>query len=210
VKIIGSSAFGRESQEVTGVGMEEMRGTRGVQATREPPPAVVALRKSSFFRFLTDDDLARLARLGVRRSYAAGDPMVEEGSDRGGLFVILSGTAEVDAGGTVHTLRAGDFFGEMALLARTRRTATVFAVEPVEVMIIETIDYGAFLIENPSVAVTCSKVWLAGWPRPRHLTRPTAPETALRGPRETEVSRSRRPERSGDRAAGRSRRTRRG
>jgi CRP-like cAMP-binding protein len=136
------------------VGMEGMSVAREVQATWEPPSAVVALRSGSFFRFLTDDDLTRLARIGVRRSYAAGDQMVEEGSDRGGLFVILSGTAQVDAGGAVHTLGPGDFFGEMALLARSRRTATVFAVESVEVMIIETIDYRAFLIENPSVAVT--------------------------------------------------------
>jgi CRP-like cAMP-binding protein len=116
--------------------------------------SVAVLRNNSFFRFLTDDDLTRLAHIGVRRSYSAGDPMVEESSARGGLFVILSGAAEVNAGGAVQGLGPGDFFGEMALLPGSRRTATVLAVEPVEVMIFETMDYRAFLIENPSVAVT--------------------------------------------------------
>jgi len=52
---------------------------------------VEALRKVRFFEELTDDDLSRVAKVGQRRSYAAGDALVERDSDRGGLFVILSG-----------------------------------------------------------------------------------------------------------------------
>jgi CRP/FNR family cyclic AMP-dependent transcriptional regulator len=67
--------------------------------------------------------------------------------------VILSGTAKVEVGGTVHELGPGDFFGEMALLGHTRRSASVTAAEPVEALVIETIYFDPFLIENPSVAV---------------------------------------------------------
>jgi CRP/FNR family cyclic AMP-dependent transcriptional regulator len=72
----------------------------------------------------------------------------------GGLFVLLSGTAAVSAGGAMHVLRPGDFFGEMALLAGRPRSATVTAMEPVEAMSIETMYFRPFLIKNPSVAVT--------------------------------------------------------
>ena len=51
-------------------------------------------------------------------------------------------------------LSSGDFFGEMALLTGSRRTATVRATEPVHAMVIETMYFRPFLIENPSVAVT--------------------------------------------------------
>ena len=112
-----------------------------------------ALRKVRFFEELTDDDLERVAKLGQRRRYAAGDAPVERDSDRGGLFVILSGTASVDVGGATHQLGSGDFFGEMALLGRTRRSASVTATEPVEALVIETIYFDPFLIQNPSVAV---------------------------------------------------------
>ncbi|HZB02235.1 MAG TPA: Crp/Fnr family transcriptional regulator [Actinomycetota bacterium] len=112
-----------------------------------------ALRKVRFFEELTDDDLERVAKIGQRRRYAAGDALVERNSDRGGLFVILSGTASVEVGGTTHQLGAGDFFGEMALLGRTRRSASVTATEPLEALVIETIYFDPFLIENPSVAV---------------------------------------------------------
>ena len=86
--------------------------------------------------------------------YAAGVRIVEEHSDRGGFYVLLSGTVEADVGDVVHRLGPGDFFGELAMLARSRRTASVLAVEPVEAMVFETMDFRAFLIENPSVAVT--------------------------------------------------------
>jgi len=117
------------------------------------PSDVDALRNVRFFEELTDDDLGRVAKLGQRRSYDAGSMLVERDSDRGGLFVILSGTAEVEVGGATHRLRAGDFFGEMALLGHTRRSASVTAADPVEALVIETIYFEPFLIQNPSVAV---------------------------------------------------------
>jgi voltage-gated potassium channel len=119
----------------------------------ELPSHVQALRRVRFFEELTDDDLARVAKVGQRRSFAPGDALVERDSDRGGLFVILAGKAQVEVGGAVHDLGPGDFFGEMALLGRTRRSASVTASEPVEALVIETIYFDPFLIENPSVAV---------------------------------------------------------
>ncbi len=117
------------------------------------PSDVEALRRVRFFEELTDDDLARVAKVGQRRSFAAGDALVERDSDRGGLFVILAGRAQVEVGGAVHDLGPGDFFGEMALLGRTRRSASVTAAEPVEALVIETIYFDPFLMQNPSVAV---------------------------------------------------------
>jgi CRP-like cAMP-binding protein len=107
-----------------------------------------------FFEDLTTEDLDRVARIGQRRSFRSGEPMVTLDSVGGGLFVILSGSATVEAGGKQHTLRPGDFFGEMALLARMPRSATVIAAGDVEAMTIEAMYFRPFLIKNPSVAVT--------------------------------------------------------
>src|SRR4029453_867133 len=96
-----------------------------------------ALRKVRFFEELTDDDLERVVKVGQRRSFTAGEALVERNSDRGGLYVILSGTAEVEVGGATHTLGPGDFFGEMALLEHARRSASVTATEPVDALVIE-------------------------------------------------------------------------
>lgn len=120
----------------------------------ELPPEVEALRRVPFFEELTSEDVDRIAKIGERRSFAEGDRIVSKDEVGGGLFVILSGTATVGAGGALHTLKAGDFFGEMALLAGRPRSATVTAAEPVEAMSIETMYFRPFLIKNPSVAVT--------------------------------------------------------
>jgi CRP-like cAMP-binding protein len=119
----------------------------------ELPPEIEALRTVPFFEGLTPEDLERIARIGERRTYRPGEAMVrkeEEGLD---LFVILSGTAEVATGGTVHRLGPGQFFGEMALLANRPRSATVTAVDLVEAMTIRAMYFKPFLAKNGSVAV---------------------------------------------------------
>ena len=120
----------------------------------ELPSEVEALRRVPFFEDLTPEDLDRIARVGERRSFAPGEEMVAKASVGDGLFVILSGTASVQAGGKTHALGPGAFFGEMALLGRRPRSATVTASEPVEAMVLEATYFRPFLIKNPSVAVT--------------------------------------------------------
>jgi len=134
-------------------------------------PEADALRALAFFSESADDDLVRVTRIGRRRAFGAGEHLIERGSDSGGLFVLLSGRVSVDAGGAIQELGPGEFVGEMALLGpkdqagtgpdffgehpadRGRRSANVTAVEPVEALVIETIYFEPFLMENPSVAV---------------------------------------------------------
>ncbi len=111
------------------------------------------LRRIPFFEDLTPEDLERVAKIGERRSFGAGEPIVAEGSEGQAMFVIVSGRASVEAGGRTHGLGPGDFFGEMALLGRKPRSATVTAIEPVECLVFETMYFKPFLIKNPSVAV---------------------------------------------------------
>jgi CRP-like cAMP-binding protein len=119
----------------------------------EERPEIEALRRIPFFEELTSEDLERLSRVGRRRSFPSGEAIVTRGSDDPGLYILLSGSASVEAGGRTHTLRPGDFVGEMALLAGRPRTATVVAVDPVEALVITTMYFRPFLIANPSVAV---------------------------------------------------------
>jgi CRP/FNR family cyclic AMP-dependent transcriptional regulator len=122
---------------------------------------IEALRKIPFFEGLTSEDLDRIARIGERRTFQAGQAIVAKDSVGGGLFVILSGSATVEAGGKRHRLGPGQFFGEMALLSGKPRSATVTAEEPVEAMAFEAMYFRPFLIKNPSVAVTILEVVVA-------------------------------------------------
>jgi CRP-like cAMP-binding protein len=119
----------------------------------ELSPEVESLRKIPFFEGLTPEDLDRIARIGRRVSFGAGETIVEKDSQGTGMFVILSGTAGVEVGGREHKLGPGEFFGEMALIAARRRSATVTAKEPLEALTIEATYFKPFLMKNPSVAV---------------------------------------------------------
>jgi CRP/FNR family transcriptional regulator, cyclic AMP receptor protein len=122
--------------------------------TDELAPEIEALRKVPFFEDLTPEDLERIATIGQRLTFAAGQPILNKDEVGGGLFVLLSGSATVEAGGKSHRLRPGDFLGEMSLLGHRPRSATVTAEEPVEVLTVEATYFRPFLIKNPSVAVT--------------------------------------------------------
>ena len=124
----------------------------------ELPAEVEALRRIPFFEDLTSQDLARIARVGRRTSFAAGDAILTRGGDDPGLYVLLSGSAAVEAGGRTVAIRAGDFVGEMSLLSGRPRTATVTATEPVEALVVSTLSFRPFLIANPSVAVRILEV----------------------------------------------------
>jgi CRP-like cAMP-binding protein len=111
------------------------------------------LRQIPFFEGITPEDLERVARIGERQSFQAGETIIAKDAEGQALFVLLSGRASVAAGGKTHQLGPGDFVGEMALLGRRRRSATVTATEPSEALVFEAMYFKPFLIKNPSVAV---------------------------------------------------------
>jgi len=62
------------------------------------------------------------------RTFSAGETVTAEGSTGVGFFVIESGNAKVTIGGEERrTLGPGDYFGEVALLNESARTATITA-----------------------------------------------------------------------------------
>ena len=65
--------------------------------------------------------------------YNEGQIIIEEGSSENELFIILSGSVNVLKGQaqftSVGTIKAGDFFGEISFIMRSKRTANVVAKE---------------------------------------------------------------------------------
>jgi CRP-like cAMP-binding protein len=112
-----------------------------------------ALREIPFFAGLEARDVSAIVQVGERVKFEAGKPIVEAGDKGDAMYVILSGSAEVDVGGRYHVLKQGDFFGEMALISSKKRTATVKAVEPVEALRVPADDFRDFLLEHPSVSL---------------------------------------------------------
>jgi CRP/FNR family cyclic AMP-dependent transcriptional regulator len=90
--------------------------------------AVSLLQRVPLFSDLDRKELERIAASMKERTFSAGDTVTAEGQSGVGFFVIESGDAKV----TVHgedrrRLGPGDYFGEVALLIESARTATITA-----------------------------------------------------------------------------------
>lgn len=113
---------------------------------------VVRLQQSPLFEGLSRKQLARLAQLSDDLDLPAGAVLCKEGSRGQEFFVIVDGEAEVTKRGRrIATLGPGDFFGEIALLERVNRTATVTAVTPLRFFVISNRAFDAVLDTDPTI-----------------------------------------------------------
>jgi CRP-like cAMP-binding protein len=97
--------------------------------------------------------LERLGMLTEEVDVPAGKVLIRQGELGDDLMVIVSGTVDVERDGVrVNTLRSGDFFGEIAVIDRGPRTATVTANTPSRLLVINHRDFNALMDEFPDVA----------------------------------------------------------
>ena len=116
-------------------------------------PTPELLRKIGLFSDLDQKDLESLADEFNERSFAPGDTVALEGA--GGLmfFVVESGEATVEVHGEeVGRLGPGDAFGEVALIDRRPRTATVTATSDLRTYGLPVFVFRPFVEARPQVA----------------------------------------------------------
>jgi CRP/FNR family transcriptional regulator, cyclic AMP receptor protein len=115
---------------------------------------VEQLRTVPLFSDCSARELGSLGRFLRQVDFPAGREIVKEGQTGTGLHVIVEGEAKVVAGGrTRRRLGPGAFFGEISLLDRGPRTATVVAETPVRTLALSAWNFRAALKEHPSMAV---------------------------------------------------------
>jgi CRP/FNR family transcriptional regulator, cyclic AMP receptor protein len=89
------------------------------------------LRKIPVFSDLDDEELQHIAALAAEVSVPAGKELVREGDYSYDVLAIEEGTASVERDGDhIADLEAGDVVGEMGVLERSQRNATVTATSP--------------------------------------------------------------------------------
>ena len=120
---------------------------------------VEMLERTPVFSELTKRDLNALAQTARQRRYAAGEVIIKEGSDAIGCFLLASGEVEVVKGldspnqEVLATLGPGDFFGEMAIIDDSPRSATVRAITDTECIAITRWDFMAEVRTRPDIAI---------------------------------------------------------
>ncbi|MCZ7535720.1 MAG: cyclic nucleotide-binding domain-containing protein [Acidimicrobiia bacterium] len=111
------------------------------------------LSQVPLFSACSKRDLALVARRAEDVRVEAGKVLVTEGEAGHEFFVIVSGTARVSRRGRrVATLSPGSAFGELALLDKAPRNATVVAETPMELVVLGQREFAGIIDEVPGFA----------------------------------------------------------
>ena len=127
----------------------------GVTVPPQAPAQAQTLARVPLFENLTAEQRATIAAMFKQRTFEAGETVTKEGSDAAAFYVIDSGTATVTVRGEKrNTLRAGDYFGEIALIDQGSRSATVTADTELVCQGLTLWDFRPWVEANPPVAWT--------------------------------------------------------
>jgi len=120
----------------------------------DPGDTARALARVPLFAGCSDEEIRDIAELAHLLRFEDGAVIVPEGEEGLGFYLVMSGEASVVRGGEeVNRLAAGDFFGEIALLEGTVRTASVVATGTVVCIGILRGDFKPLLMRQPRIAL---------------------------------------------------------
>jgi CRP/FNR family transcriptional regulator, cyclic AMP receptor protein len=114
---------------------------------------VELMRRVPLFAKLKGKSLQEVASIADEIDLPKGKEMARQGDRGREFFILLEGEAEVRKDGRrVNTLTKGEFFGEIALVTKMPRTASVTASTPVRALVITERDFTALMKRSPEVS----------------------------------------------------------
>ena len=117
------------------------------------------LRNVPLFSDLSDKDLEDISKLAATRTYPKNTIIISEGDDSDSLYAVLSGKVKVylsdDEGREIiiNILSEGEYFGELALLDDSPRSASVMTLEETKLAVISKAAFEESLSRNPPMAL---------------------------------------------------------
>ena len=118
--------------------------------TKEPMNKIERLRQSPLFANLNEDEMEMLAELCKEKHFKPGEIIFREGDVGDSLYIVDGGKMDVlreDRNGeskVIANIEVGDFFGEMSLIDKDYRSATVAASEEARLLNLSNDDLHAF------------------------------------------------------------------
>lgn len=112
------------------------------------------IRRVPLFSSASKSELAEIASIADEIDLPEGKVVIKEGDSGREFIVLIDGTAVVERGGRkVADIGPGDFVGEIALIAKTPRNATITTTSPVRALVITDRAFRRLLEQSPQIAV---------------------------------------------------------
>ncbi|MCW2856837.1 MAG: hypothetical protein JWR52_2452 [Marmoricola sp.] len=110
------------------------------------------IRSLPLFADCTSAEVNAVAAIATEIDLREGRVLATEGADGQEFVVMIEGSATVTQGDEViATMKAGDFFGEIALLKGIPRTASVVATSAVHALVIEGHAFRHLIVDSPDI-----------------------------------------------------------
>jgi CRP/FNR family cyclic AMP-dependent transcriptional regulator len=126
----------------------------GLMPTRDP--RLQLLKNVVLFKDLSTRDLAMVSSLMHERQYLADEVIFDAGEEGQGLFLVLSGRIKIilppPAEELLLELGPGAFFGEVALLDQSLRTAQARAIEDTHIVVLFRAEFYSLLETHSNIA----------------------------------------------------------
>jgi CRP-like cAMP-binding protein len=130
-------------------------------------------RAHPLFGQLGTDAISRLASYAHSKSAAAGTTIFERGDPGNSLFAVCSGTVKISNRSTegkdavFNLIKAGEIFGEIAMLDGHPRTADALAITDCDLLVIDRRDFVPMVTQSPEIALKLIEILCA---RLRHTS----------------------------------------
>jgi CRP-like cAMP-binding protein len=110
------------------------------------------IKQAPLFAHCSRRELGAISEIADEIDLKEGKELTREGKPGREFFVLVEGTADVIRNGRKQrTLHAMDFFGEIALIHQSPRTATVKATSPVRALVITERNFRRLMTEQPEI-----------------------------------------------------------
>lgn len=110
------------------------------------------------FAGLEASSIADIMQLLRARTVEAGTVIARRGEPAHSMYFISKGGVDIDLPGQRIRMSAGHFFGEIAVIKRTQRSATVTALTRCDLLVLEAHDFHALLNRDPLIAERVNRI----------------------------------------------------
>ena len=123
------------------------------ELNREIELKIETIRRMPIFKFLTYNELVRIMNITTVKDIGPNEQIIVEGDEGEDLFIVLKGNVKVHKGETeIVALQDGDHFGEMALIDKAPRSASVTTLTDTKLLQIGRSNFFEIIRKNPKLA----------------------------------------------------------
>jgi CRP/FNR family transcriptional regulator/CRP/FNR family cyclic AMP-dependent transcriptional regulator len=119
------------------------------------------LSKVPLFRALNNDEIQKLAEVVIFKKYMKNQAiLMEDDESANSMFVIVNGKIRISVSGyegkdaILAIMEPGEYFGEMSVIDGEPRSASVYAVDPTELLVLRREDLLIQIEKNPKLALS--------------------------------------------------------